>query len=495
VTRARPLRCAALAIVAAALGACAVGPNYRVPEQALVNSPAANAAFVGAGEDPSVTTDAVPQSWWRLYDDPALDALIASALAANTDLRIASGALARSEALLEEARTLRQPNIAIDAGVERSQVAGEDYLLRIRPPESSDYKASITVGYDLDLFGAIRRGIEEASADRDAVLAARDLVRVNVVAETARAWVDICGAGLELASAEEILRTQRASFELTERLRSAGRATELDATRARQVLRQQESTLPVFEAAQRNAVFRLAVLTGRTPAEFDEASARCASPPRLQQPLPIGDGTALLKRRPDVRRAERQLAAATAAIGVATADLYPDVRLGLSLGSLGVIRDFLTAPTNFWNIGSILHWQANQSAARARIAAADAGAVIALANFDGVVLRSLEDVESALNTYVHDLRRETSVAAARDEARKAADDALRLQAAGRADAFAVVDAQRTLASVDQELARVRVAIAADQIAVFLALGGGWTSDADSATASTAAANASPATPR
>ena len=489
-TRSSSLRCAALAWSAAQLCACAAGPDYRVPEHALVQSSAANAAFVGAQGDASVTPEPVPERWWRLYDDAVLDGLVASALAANTDLRVAGAALARSDALLLEARTLREPSIAIDAGIERSQVAGEQYLLRIRPPESSDYAARVTVGYDLDLWGGIRRGIEEAAADRDAVLAARDLVRVNVVAETARAYADICGAGLELASAQETVRTQRASFELIDRLRAGGRATTLDATRGRLLLREQESTLPALEAAQRNALFRLAELTGKTPAEFDRGIAACASPPRLHQPLPVGDGAELLRRRPDVRRAERQLAAATAAIGVATAELYPDVRLGLALGSLGAIRDFLTAPTNLWNIGAIFHWQANQSAARARVAAADAGAVIALANFDGVVLRSLQDVESALNAYVHDLSREASLLGARADARKAADDARRLEAAGRADAFAVVDAQRTLASVEQQLASIEVAIASDQIAVFLALGGGWTSEGANELATADAANGS-----
>ena len=479
-TRLLSPRTALLAAIATQLGACVVGPNYRVPDNAMIKVDSANASFVGAADDPALAQSPVPQNWWRLYDEPRLDGLIAAALAANTDLRAANGALARSEALLVEARTRRQPNIAIDAGAERSQVAGEDYLLRIRPPESSDYKASVTIGYDLDLFGAIRRGIEEAAADRDAVLAARDLVRVNVVAETARAYVDICGAGLELNSAQETLLVQRTSLALTERLQSGGRATTLDVTRARQIVKQQESTLAPIEAAQRNALYRLAVLTGRPPAEFERDLTSCAAPPQLSRPLPVGDGAALLKRRPDIRRAERQLAATTASIGVATADLYPHVQLGLSVGSLGLMRDFLTAPTNFWNIGSIFHWQANQSAARARITAAEAGAQTALANFDGVVLQSLQDVEAALNTYVHDLRQQISLAAAREDAATAADDALRLQLAGRADAFAVVDAQRTLATAEQQYARNQVAVAADQITIFLALGGGWSADQSSA---------------
>ena len=189
--------------------------------------------------------------------------------------------------------------------------------------------------------------------------------------------------------------------------------------------------------------------------------------------MPVGDGAALLKRRPDVRQAERELAAATANIGVQTAQLYPDVAIGVQLGSVGAARDAYTSPTNLWGIGALLKWQANQSAARARIEGAKASAKLTLANFDGVVLGALRDAEVSLNTYVHDLQREDSTRKARDEAERAARDSERLQVAGRATALAVVDSQRAYAAAEQTLAQLETAIAEDQIAVFLALGGGW----------------------
>ena len=461
---------------------CTVGPDYRLPDQAELNSAAANGAFLAKDAD-ALKDDAVPARWWRLYEDEALDALIADALAANTDLRAAAAALARSAALLREAKTLRQPTVPIQAGLERSQFAGEQFLLPIRPPVSNDYEVSITIGYDLDLFGAIRRGIEAAQADHEAVAAAQDLVRINVAAGTARAYADVCGAGLELATLRRSLELQERSLELTRMLREAGRATELDVTRSRQLVEQLQSFVPQLAAAQRNALYRLAALTGRAPAEIDEALLRCESPPRLDQALPVGDGAALLRRRPDVRRAERQLAAATAQIGVAVAQLYPDVQLGAALGSLGRTADFLTAPTNFWNIGGLINWQANRNGARARVAAAEANAQLALASFDGVVLESLRQIESALNTYLHDLQREQHLRAARDDAASAAADARQLLIGGRATEIVVVDAERTLIAAEQSLAQIQVAIANDQIAVFLALGGGWISqDAAPATA-------------
>jgi outer membrane protein, multidrug efflux system len=452
--------------------ACTVGPSYRVPDRALVRSPAATGAFVGSS-NPSVSVAALPPDWWQLYKSRELDSLVKEALAENTDLRMANANLEHSDALLREARTLREPGIAIGAGVEYAQLAGEQYLLPIAPPRNTYYDSGVTIGYDLDLFGGIRRGIEAAQADDQAVEAARDLVRVNVAAETAQAYADVCGAGLQLAAARRSLALQKESLDLTRKLRQEGRATALDLTRSHQFVDELTGALPALEALRRNALYRLVTLTGRPPSQFDRRLDKCATPLRLTQPLPVGDGAALLSRRPDVREAERELAAATAEIGVATAQLYPDITLGVSAGSLGVHSDVLTSPTDFWDLGSMLTWQANQSAARARIAAAGAQAKEALAHFDGTVLTALEETESALNTYEHDLQREASVKAARDEAARVVSDVQRLQVAGRASALAVIDAQRTLASAEQALAQLQSAISEDQINVFLALGGGW----------------------
>jgi outer membrane protein, multidrug efflux system len=457
------------------IDACMVGPNYRIPDGALVNAPAAKGAFL-ASNDPAVTAAALPRNWWRLYDNPKLDALVQQALNANTNLRMANANLEQSAALLREAKALRQPSVAIGGDIEYAQLAGEQYLLPITPPRSAYYEGEVTVGYDLDLFGGIRRGIEAARADDEAVEAARDLVRVNVAAETARAYVDACGFGLQLEAAQRSLDLQRKSLDLTRQLLRGGRAIDLDVTRSRQLVEQLSAVIPSLEAGRRNALYRLATLTARAPSQFDRDLDDCARPPRLAQPLPIGDGATLLKRRPDIREMERQLAAATAEIGVATAQLYPDIQIGVGGGSIGTTGTALTSPTNFWQLGSVLSWQANQSAARARIAAANAAAKSALAQFDGTVLTALADTESALNTYVHDLRQEQSLKAARDDAARAERDAERLEVGGRATALDVIDAQRTLASSEQSLAQVQSAIPDDQVAVFLALGGGWETD-------------------
>jgi outer membrane protein, multidrug efflux system len=459
--------------VLSVLSACTVGPNYELPLSALFNGTGENGPFASRKGQAAFSLAPVPDNWWKLYDDPQLDTLVRQAVAANADLRSAAANLERSHALLEEARSLREPSVALNGGVQYGQAAGEQYLQRVTPPISWDYDAGLSVGYDLDLFGRIRRGIEAANAEDEAAAAAHDLVLINVVAATTRSYGLVCGAGLELISAEKSLDLQGQSLALVKRLKAEGRASDLDVTRQQQLVSEFEEIIPSLKAAQLNALFQLAVLTGRAPAQYDTDLEACSTPPRLLTSLPVEDGAALLKRRPDIREAERYLAAATADIGVATAQLYPDIQIGLSGGSIGAVRDALMSPTNFWDLGVVLNWQANQSGARARIAAAHAGAKQALANFDGAVLQALREAESSLNNYTHDLLKERSAVASRDDARKAVDQVMRLQREGRANQLSVLDAERTLASAELSLAQLRTSISTDQISVFLALGGGW----------------------
>jgi NodT family efflux transporter outer membrane factor (OMF) lipoprotein len=468
----RPLPIAAALLVALGLAACTVGPRYAVPKQALVHAPTANGAFVGAA-NPAFAPAPPPDGWWRLYQDPRLDGLIAQAFAANTDLRVAEANLERSRALLQEVRAARQPGGAINFDGGWGQLSGEAYLIDAQVPATGLYDTGISVAYDLDLFGRLRRAVEAAKADDEAVEAARDLVKVNVAAETTRAYVEICDAGAELVTARRTLALQAQHLQMTRQLVAAGKGTSLDETRAKALQSQLEATLPTLEARQRNAVLRLTTLIGRPPAEFDRTLESCAAPPRLAAPLPVGDGAALLKRRPDVRGAERRLAASTAEIGVAVAALYPDVKLGASLGSTGSMTDIFSAATNRFGVGPSISWQVNQSAVRARIAAAKAETKADLARFDGTVLRALRETEGALNVYTHDLDREASLREASRQADKTAADAGRLHAQGRVGALTALDAQRTAAAADQALAAQASQVSLDQVGVFLALGGGW----------------------
>ncbi|GAA4342785.1 efflux transporter outer membrane subunit [Pigmentiphaga soli] len=464
--------------IALALAACGtVGPDYRVPPQAAVQRPAAQQSFAEAAAGP-YAQDEAPAHWWRLYSDPVLDGLVEQAFAANTDLRVAQANLARAEAVAEEVGAQQRPSASVGASPTFGHASGVQALApAARPRDRWSYGATAAVSYQVDLFGQIARAIESARADADSARAAYDATRVTVAAATARAYAGLCTAGMELGSARHSMEVQQESLDAVERLLAAGRGTRLDATRARAQLEQLRAALPPRAARRRAALYQLAALTGRAPAELPTGLADCATPPTLTQPIPVGDGAALLRRRPDIRQAERALAAATARIGVATGDLYPKITLGLNAGSAGPAAIFGERGTYSWSLGPLISWTIpDTGAVQARIAQAEAGSQAALARFDASVLDALRETETALSAYARQLDREAALEAARAQSAEAAAQAERMYRAGRSDYLSVLDAQRTLAGAEQALAASRAELADDQIAVFLALGGGWERD-------------------
>jgi outer membrane protein, multidrug efflux system len=469
----RALGCAALAALAPLAACRTAGPRYAgPPATAAAKAPAAIGAFASASS-PAFSPQIAPGDWWRLYRDPRLDALVREAFAANTDLRAAEANLQRSQALVRQARTARQPTAALTVNPSYQQLSTESYLQPgvIAPLGLID--AGVQVTYEFDLFGRLHRGVQAAAADDEAVRAARDLVKTTVAADVARAYAGVCGAGEQLAAARRSLQLQRQSGALTARLVRAGRGTALDVTRSTAQISQYQADIPALEAAQRNALYRLAVLTGRPPADYPRDLEACATAPRLLTPIPVGDGAALIRRRPDIREAERNLAAATYRIGVATADLYPRVTLGATAGTTGALLDAFTAPTNRYGVGPSLTWEANRNPARARIAEAEAESRVRLAQFDGAVLTALREAETALTTYAHDLDRHSALAAVTAEARTAVVQATTLYRGGRVGFLDLLDAERSLASAQSALAASDTQLSGDQVAIFLALGGGW----------------------
>jgi len=456
-----------------AAGCRSVGPDYRgPPASAVVNAPSAQGAFRSSSGS-AFSPLPVPKAWWRLYDSAALDELVGRALAANTDLRQARANLERSAALLREVRAQRLPSVELNFDPSYQQLSAESYLYPGSVSPTGLYDSGISVSYEVDLFGRLRRAVEAAGADDQAVKAAYELTQVTVAAEVARAYAQVCNAAEQLTVAQHSLQLQLQSTALTARLVEAGRAARLDLTRSSERVAQIRANIPKFEAEHTNALYRLAALTGRAPAEYPRSVESCSKAPRLMGPLPVGDATALLRRRPDVREAERLLASATARIGVATADLYPRVTLGLAAGSTGVLTDFLASRTDRYGVGLNVHWEANQAKARARLAAASAVARLALAQFDGVVLTALRDTESALSTYSHDLEREDDLSVALARATEAEQEAERLYRGGKIDLLSFLDAQRTRDSADEASAASHGRLASDQVAIFLTLGGGW----------------------
>jgi NodT family efflux transporter outer membrane factor (OMF) lipoprotein len=446
------------------LAACTtVGPNFRSPS----SSAPAQQPFAGA-RSPAFTGDEPPGRWWSLFNDPALDRLITQALAANTDLRVAAANLAQARAVLRETRAGRLPSTNVSGGASYDNLPGPG-------GGEATYDVGLDVGYQVDLFGRLRRATEASRADVQAVQAAFDVARISVAAETARAYADACGSGRQLAVARDTVRIQQQTFDLTRRLVEGGRGTALDTGQAGSLLEQTRATLPTLEAQRQTALYRLAVLTGVPPTRIPADAASCDTPPTVSRAIPVGSGTTLLARRPDVRRAERELAASTARIGVATAALYPDINIGLSAGSTANSPGGLISSDGFrFGLGPLISWTfPNTSLARARIAQAEASTQAALARFDGTWLGALQETESALTRYSRGLERIAALRRARANSAEAARIARLRYRGGRENFQIVLEAERSLAQTETALAQAEAQLADDLVTLFLALGGGW----------------------
>lgn len=468
------MRLALIGISLLALSACATAPTYHRAETAAINRPAAQRAFLNAA-NPAFTANAVPGDWWKLYNDATLNGLITDALAANTDLRVAEAHIEKARTGLDVAKDAGDVHTDISGGFEYGMPSAQEYLL-IGEHVPSDYLYSVTGGisYQLDLAGQVKSAISAAGADVRTAQAAYDAVRITVVADTTRAYLDVCATGHQIALTKAAIDLQDQTGDAVRRMKTAGRGAQSDVTHTQGQEAQARAALPGLEAAQVAALYRLATLTGRAPAELPPTLSACNDLPKLTQPIPVGDGAALLKRRPDVRASEFALDAATAREGVAHAALYPHITLGASVGSTGLASDALRYDTMKYSLGPLIHWDyPNRKAAKANIAAAQADIDAAQAHFDGAVLGALRETETALSVYGHDLDQRHELQVARDHAAQNLQQTQALQKAGRVGRLPVLDAQRAVLAGDQALAALDAKLAGDQVQVFLALGGGW----------------------
>lgn len=461
----------------ATVGACStVGPDYHLPTTAAINRPDAQTALEAdaVGSNPQLAAgQPLPDRWWSLYTDPVLDDLVEQALRHNAGLKAASANLERAIAVYEQTLDAGGPDYTVEAGAQRAQVSAESFLLSDKLPVFNLGNGGLAVGYDLDLFGKLRRASEAAQADAQAIAAARDLARVNIAAQVAGHYLDVCHANHALAIARHSVALQQRSLDIADRLFAAGRGTIVDVTRARAQLASLLAAIPPLQSRKRAAEHALSALLGEVPGRLPAGIDTCPQAPQPTRPIPIGDGRALLARRPDVRAAERRLAAATARIGVATAALYPDIHLGASLGAAGLLEDFGQAPTRQWSIGPLLTWSIPASGARARVRASQAEARAALAQFDQTVFDALRETRTVLDAYAQDLQRLQALRQARDAAAQAAGQNRRLYAGGRTPYLASLDADRTQANAEAQMAAAEAQVSQDQVRLFLALGGGW----------------------
>ncbi|HTR00698.1 MAG TPA: TolC family protein [Candidatus Acidoferrum sp.] len=451
------------------LAGCAVGPDYK---SALTQAPA-QTPFIN-GKAATLGTDAVPTDWWKLYRDPALDALVEQSLQANADLRSAAANMERAEAQWRESRVQQLPTTTVTAGETWSR---QVLFLGASPlsVENDIYNVNLGIAYQVDLFGKVRRAIEAARADTDAVRAAFEATRISVVAATVRNYVGACHANHQLEIVQQNLELQQQRLQLTQKLLDAGRANALQLATIAAQEAQTRALLPQLQARRDATLYQLAALLGRTPKDVPPAAVACKAAPVIASAMPVGDGAQLLHRRPDVLQAERALAGATARVGLATADFYPTVSLGAGIGSSAKTLDTLfTGNNQTWNYGPAISWSFPViNGTRARVQEAEKSVDAAAAHFDGVWLNALRETETALDAYIKSLERRAALA----DASKSSDEAARLTQlrfdAGKQSYLDLLQAELTAADARTNLAAGEADVTGLQVDLFLALGGGW----------------------
>jgi NodT family efflux transporter outer membrane factor (OMF) lipoprotein len=474
------IRTLALGVAAALLSACAVGPDYVRPTLATPDQ------FARAGETAAVANaaaadTAAPEAdveFWRGFNDPMLTQLVEDALSANHDLRIALSRYDRANALLRGAKFDRFPTLTASADAQDAR-SSADQLPNVPQSgrDSESYSAGVNATWELDLWGRVRRNVESQRADTWATAADLQAMQVTIVGEVAGGYVDLRGLQERLRVARENADNQRETLRLVDARFSAGRGTEFDTSRARAQLEATLSRVPALEAQVAVAMHRLAVLTGRTPdaliAQLEPQQPLPALPVRLDAGTP-GD---LLRRRPDVAAAEHRLHAATARIGVATADLFPRFTLGGLIGSQAIDSSALferASETRLVALG--IDWSfLDIGRVRARIAASDADAAGELARYQQTVLLALEDTENALVRYGRARIEDGHLERAAQDSAKAAQLARVRYEAGAADLFEVLDAERTQLQAQDAFADGRTRSVTGAVALYKALAGGWSS--------------------
>lgn len=465
------LRALLLAAVVSLAACQTVGPDYQLPGNAALKRPDLQGPL-GEG-NANVVSAPVPANWWQLYHDPRLDQLVHEALASNTDLRVAAANIARASFQTEQAQAEGGFGASVSAEAQRLQESGQAFLLSEKVPVGNIGAVQIKTSYQFDLWGTLKRGVEAANANADAAQAAADTARITVVADVVRAYAQVCAANEERNIALRSLELQQQGVNLAQRLRDAGRGDETQVTRTQTQFKSLRSELPQFQAARAAGLYRLSMLLARPVEHLPAGVGDCAELPHVAQVLPVGDGASLLKRRPDVRRAERQLAAATARIGVATGQLYPDISIGATVGTVGLLEDLGTPVSNRWGFGPLVSWTLPTNGARARISEAEAATQGALASFDGTVLNAVREVQTTLARYAAALERRDALADAERSAQEAADQSHRFYLAGRQSFLEDLQATRTYTNARAQLAEANTQVAMQQIDLFLALGGGW----------------------
>ncbi|SDS20824.1 efflux transporter outer membrane subunit [Pseudomonas oryzae] len=452
------------ALLALALSACAVGPDYQAPAPA----PAQLGSLEAAGYDRS----RFETTWWRQFDDPTLSQLVAQALDGNRELRVAFARFQAARALRDDAANDRLPTVTSrasgDFGKSQQPGFGEQRV------QVERYDLGLDMAWELDLFGRIQRQIEASAAQSEAAEAALYQLQVSLIAELVDAYGNLRGAQLRERIARANLHNQQESRDLIEQLRDAGVGSELDVLRSDARLAATEASLPQLQAEAARARHRIATLLGQRPEQLNVDLAPKPLPV-IAKALPIGDPAELLRRRPDIRVAERQLAAATANVGVATADLFPRVSLAGFLGfTAGRGSQLGAADARAWGVAPTLSWAAfDFGSVRARLRGAEAEADGALAQYEQQVLLALEETANAFSDYGKRQQRLLSLVRQAEASRAAAEQAAIRYREGVVDFLVLLDAERERLAAEDAQAQGEVELYRGIVGIYKALGGGW----------------------
>lgn len=454
----------------AVLAGCSVGPNYHPPQTEV------GPAFAN-GQGTNLATGKIAVDWWRAFNDPQLNLLVNRALTANYDLRIATDQILQARALRTFAVANELPVVTAQGGYNRTLTSKDasTFLLDEESRKLQLFTAGFDATWELDIFGRGRRAIQEAKAEVGAALANRDDVMVTAIAEVARNYFELRGQQHLLAVARRNAENQRENLDVTLAKAKAGRATDLDSARARAQLEATLAAVPSIEASIQRAIDRLGVLTGQQPSALQGYLLPAAPLPDLPPLVDIGNPAELLRRRPDIRAAERTLAAATARIGVATADLFPRVtfngNVGVAVNTLSRLGD---SGTGTYGFGPNITWAAlDLGHIKARLNAARANADAQLAAYEKTVLLALEETENALSDFGREQVRRDALRESEKSATQAMALARQRYESGVADFLPVLDAERTQLDIQAQLAQSETRTATTLVAVYKALGGGW----------------------
>jgi outer membrane protein, multidrug efflux system len=475
----------AAALLLVTVVGCMVGPDYKPPAMKLPAQWNGNDQQMKDAANQGTKADLA--TWWQAFDDPLLDAVIAQALSSNLDEKIALARIREERANVVISSAGLYPSIDTSGYYTRQRYSANTpfgFFPQLLPRDENIYEAGFDASWELDVFGDIRRGVEASKADLAASIEdARD-VRVTLLAEVARDYVAVRALERRLQIARANLRDQSDSLRLAQARFEQGFAPELDVFQARSLLETTQAQVPELESELAQTVHRIGVLLGREPDALQAELSDIAPIPGIADPdaiavqIPAGLPSDLLRRRPDIRAAEREIAAATARVGVATADLFPKFSItgtaGLESISAG---DFFFGTSRMWQVGPTMTWPIFEGRIRANIEVHNAQEEQALLTYRKTVLIALAEVEDALVAYAKERTRHQALAASAEDYKRSQLLALDRYEEGYATYLDVLEAQRSLYAAQDSLAQSDQQIIDDLIAIYKALGGGWQTDA------------------